>query len=363
MIGYGLHVRTLLICCLVLRTAAIYPWTLKDFEQLRFSLVHPHFVDGLGPNVLMRMGNPAVYSALGGPTISMPALTQNLHGASGEIYPDHNYDLIDVSLMHPLEGGILDAEKQAFSSFADQFVHWPTIRRGSFSRDFDAACRERGMTCSDAMQPAHIRREDRHRLAADFEEWDTTGFEKRVTALRAMLEEKGARPRVIFMHSMRGSDRVGSLFAAYAMRYKNMSLTEAIAANELIARRHMSYEHQVAAQWYCEHLAAKKLYPRGYDCGNCSPFRCWDSGAPMDPLYFASVLHIAVVSLIANVFMIGRCAFKKMGFRRMLRKRDDDLKPPEPDAFITPPATIHSETTPPRAFESYSSDCYLRLSP
>merc|ERR1712130_618491 len=107
--------------------------------------------------------------------------------------------------------------------------------------------------------------EARRQLASNFQQWNADALDVRVQALRAQLD---GSPRVVFFHCLCGCDRTGELFAAYGMRYLNMSLTEAIQENELVAERHMYYQFQVAAQWYCEYLRVHGLYAWD-DCGNC----------------------------------------------------------------------------------------------
>eukprot|EP00747_Dinoflagellata_sp_TGD_P030397 gnl/TRDRNA2_/TRDRNA2_134595_c1_seq1.p1 gnl/TRDRNA2_/TRDRNA2_134595_c1~~gnl/TRDRNA2_/TRDRNA2_134595_c1_seq1.p1 ORF type:complete len:210 (+),score=20.75 gnl/TRDRNA2_/TRDRNA2_134595_c1_seq1:78-632(+) len=141
------------------------------------------------------------------------------------------------------------------------------------------------------MQPRDLDAATRRGVADSFEEWDADSLNMRVRTLRELLD---GSPRVIFFHCLCGCDRTGALFAAYAMRYLNMSLTEAIAENELVAGRHMYYNFQISAQWYCENLRARGLYAWD-DCGNCEPFRCFDTGAPWDPMLLADLKLLAFV--------------------------------------------------------------------
>ena len=86
----------------------------------------------------------------------------------------------------------------------------------------------------------------------------------------------------MFFHCFCGCDRTGELAAAYSIRHLDMSLTDALAENEQVASRHMYYDFQVSAQWYCESLRLQGLY-RWDDCGNCGPYRCGDTGSPSSP--------------------------------------------------------------------------------
>jgi len=264
-------VGSTVICCSLPSVGSCHFTALADI--LHGSLSHPHIVDSEHYNVLMRLGNPAVYNLLGSPSVSLLELTATLREKAGLFYPAQSYDLVDVSLLgKPSEQDFVEIERRTFGK---QLIHWPT--HGVLLDNFQKSCSSRGLQCPDTMQPAHMSRETRFKLARDHQQWDGDQLEERVQTLHALLQERDAKPKVILFHDMDGCDRTGALHAAYALRFRNRSLTEAIAENELIARRHMSYRHQVAAQWYCEYLVSRGLYWRGYDCGNCAPYRCGES--------------------------------------------------------------------------------------
>eukprot|EP00411_Alexandrium_monilatum_P029825 CAMPEP_0175367364 /NCGR_PEP_ID=MMETSP0095-20121207/19625_1 /TAXON_ID=311494 /ORGANISM="Alexandrium monilatum, Strain CCMP3105" /LENGTH=334 /DNA_ID=CAMNT_0016665421 /DNA_START=37 /DNA_END=1040 /DNA_ORIENTATION=+ len=231
-------------------------WAAADFPGWYFSLRNAHVVDLAGKNLLMRTGNPAVYS-VHGPAISYSALEQALTRAAGSLFPAGPVDFVDVTLLGEKEARIVNVEHEGFGS---NLVSWPLtgVRPDSFS----AACDIRGLSCPASMQPAELAPHARQRLAADFVHWDTDDLDRRVVELRQILEAPGKNgaPRVVFFHCLCGCDRTGELSAAYAMRYRNMSLTQALAENELVAGRHMYYNFQVASHWYCESLRARGLY-------------------------------------------------------------------------------------------------------
>ena len=87
-------------------------------------------------------------------------------------------------------------------------------------------------------------------------------------------------------------------------------MTEAIAENELIARRHMSYTHQMAVQWYCESLVYQGIYTRGYDCGNCGPYRCWDTGDPWELEDFVNLFAKNTKTKIFFILLLTRINLK-----------------------------------------------------
>jgi len=275
---YGFVLGSSVLCCLIDCASALHFWTMADIKQLQHSLMHPHIVDTSDFSVLMRVGNPAVYNLLDGPSISLPALKKSLNKTAGNFFPTRPYELVDVSLLNePAEQDFIEIERR---TFGDQFIHWPS--HGMLLEDMENACSWLGLSCPNTMQPGEMSSHVRFHLGRTHQQWDPDHLEERVQTLHTLLYEKGPKPRVIFFHGISGCDRTGALFAAYALRYRNRSLTEAIAENELIARRHMSYKHQVATQWYCEYLVSQNLYFRGYDCGNCAPYQCSDGGEAWD---------------------------------------------------------------------------------
>lgn len=351
--------------------AALHFWTLADIFAAQRSLTQAHIVDSQGYNVLMRLGNPAVYSFLNGPNFSFPELTSLLSQKAGNFFPGGPFQLVDVSLLgKPSEKEFVELEWKTFASRPlDQLLHWPV--HGVMVEDFQRACKSRGVKCPDTMQPGHMSKKDRFKLGKDHKQWDMDHFEEHVQALHALVTDQGSTPKVVFFHSIDGCDRTGALFAAYALRYRNRSLTEAIAENELIAKRHMSYRHQVAAQWYCEYLIAQGLYTHGYDCGNCAPYRCFDSGDPRS--FFDSE------SVWKNMFLLGTVALLLSRLRKPARqffsktcstgKLPEDLGQASTPATpgTTPPTKAPPSTPPPvsgmwRRRDSYMEDDYMLLS-
>jgi len=296
---------SIVLCGLL--SSARATWNFLSAANL-FSQVslEPHIVDSKSYNVLFRLGDPTSYSIFVGPRLSLPSITSRLSKKAGNFFPAPPFELVDVSLMsRPSEQGYVEVERREIEKrpWSAQFLHWPIY--GILHSDFQEACTHRGFSyCPDTMQPDHMSPEARSRLAEEHESWDRNQFEVRVQKLHALLEEVGPIPKVVFFHGLDGCDRTGALFAAYALRFRNRSLTEAIAENELIAGRHMAYEHQVAAQWYCEYLVARGLYERGYDCGNCGPFRCHDGGTsyvPMTKEFWFLFSLICVVAVMLSV--------------------------------------------------------------
>jgi len=290
-------------------------WSISDFAGWYFSLGHVCVVDVVGQNILMRMGNPTVYG-LHGPVLSHTWLQEALKSAGGTLFPSGDIEVVDVTLLTK-EQRVIRAEEQGFQS---SLVQWPMV--GVTPDIFAGACDERDLPCPSSRQPGRLVPAVRQRLAADFQQWDRDELESRVVALRSILEGHGkdGAARVVFFHCLCGCDRTGQLFAAYAMRYRNMSLTEALAENELVAGRHMYYQFQAGAQWYCENLRTRGLYDHN-DCDNCGPYRCHDTGIPLDPIFLYAFCCLAAASITA--LCIGACWYQEKRRRWYLETNDN----------------------------------------
>lgn len=219
-------------------------------------------VDAIGENLLMRIGWP-----IGPMAAARKSLEAELRFAAGSRFPKKPFELIDVSLLSDHSSIALE-----HSVFSEHFRSFPSFNYEHFDQLFAKACATRQSDrfegCPTSMQPGLLGPRVRSRLAADFEQWEGDALEERVLALRALLEQRGPVARVIFFHCGCGCDRTGEMFAAYAMRYLNMSLTDAWVENVQVAGRSLVYSMQVASQWYCEYLAGRGLYSYD-DCGTC----------------------------------------------------------------------------------------------
>lgn len=340
--------------CLLQSATALHFWPLSDIFKSGYDNNHAHIVDSYYWNVLMRLGNPAVYNLFGQPKISWDELIGKLRHKAGNFFPTHPFELVDVSLLkdEPSERELIHLEWETFAKRPswDRFLHWPTY--GVEVSDFKSVCARRALSCPETMQPEHMTKAARLMLAADHWQWDTNHFEERVQALHALLTDTtGSRPKVIFFHGNHGCDRTGALFAAYALRYRNRSLTEAIAENELIDRQHMSYKHQVAAQWYCEYLVSRGLYTRDYDCGNCKPFRCYDSGEPWKYLNSENLgiifFVLGFIVLLLSGLPKGAAILSTVLVGWVGKFRCEPAIMPTPSIDDTPPPPIRNLTTPP----------------
>jgi hypothetical protein len=305
--------KLFLLCGPLNAVAAFHIWTFSDLMQLPYSLSNPHIVDSWRYNVLMRLGNTASYDIFRGPYLSLPALASILRQKAGNFFPSHSYELVDVSLLHGKNHqDIFSIERKtiALDPFGGRLIHWPS--HGIQLDYFQSVCERFGLECPSTMQPDHMSHPARLQLARHHHQWDPDQLDARVQALHALLMNSSTGPdgrhRVIIFHGMGGCDSTGALHAAYALRYRNRSLTEAMAENELIARRHIQYKHQVAAQWYCEYLVSRGLYSHGYDCDNCYPYRCLDDGDPWDSE--SMYMFLAVVAAAITLLLVcWRCVF------------------------------------------------------
>jgi len=238
--------------------------------------------------------------------VSTPMLKAKLQDVAGTAYADVN--LTDVSLL-TVEAETIAAEERAFGP---ELVRWPLV--GVEESTFLEACFRANASkaqhggCDVNAQPEALSDEVRKAMAESFTHWDVDNLTSKVEALRAMLLSYGhaQTPGIVLFHCNCGCDRTGMLAAAYSMRYLAKTFTEAMGEAEQIAGRQLVYRFQVGAQWYCESLLARGLY-YGYDCGNCAPFRCADSGDPMDPrlvwdlrcatIFVAALLFVAALRL------------------------------------------------------------------
>ena len=102
-----------------------------------------------------------------------------------------------------------------------------------------------------ASQPRDFSAADRRTMALGWMKWGNNyNLEGHVEGVRSRLRTPGRSvPTVIYVHDSCGCDRTGEFFAAYAMRYQGYGFLRAMQVNELsVAKRHIAYAHQTAAQ-------------------------------------------------------------------------------------------------------------------
>ena len=88
-------------------------------------------------------------------------------------------------------------------------------------------------------------------MAEAWESWGNEyGLADALASVHHRLRTAGrSKPTVLYVHDTCGCDRSGEFFAAYLMRYKQYSFLRAMQVNELsVAKRHIAYAHQTAAQ-------------------------------------------------------------------------------------------------------------------
>jgi len=286
------------------------PKWLQNLRGWWNSLAHIHILDRAGPDaVLFRTGNPASYSVfgIGGPEVILTELTQQLAAvANWSSDPARPPLITDLSLLTD-ETEAIEAERRAF---AGDMVHWPTYGVGK--AHFYSVCHDLNISeCPSNQQLLWLSSSSRSILAQHFNDWDRDNINARVEEMHQRLTEagahKGGQRRGIILHCMCGCDRTGEMSIAYSMRYLNKSFTEALRESERVAGRHMIYQFQVAAQWYCEHLRTRGLYT-GDDCGDCKVGRCLDDGHPMDAKAKAVIFRIVGIVLMCVVALYLSCA-------------------------------------------------------
>lgn len=219
-------------------------------------------VDSFNGNLLLRTSWP-----YGTTSEKLGCLEREMRRAAGDLWPEKPFDIIDVGLAEE----VLFEDEEAFGP--EHVLKYPSVNYRNFGKSFQAACSNRtselgvpASQCPASMQPGSTSPEVKDFLAGRFEEWEGDSLDNHVAKVRALLTQKGRR--IIFFHCASGKDRTGEFFAAYAIRYMNMSFTEAWAKNVQVARRMTIYAVQIAAQWYCEYLRKHGLYAFD-DCSSC----------------------------------------------------------------------------------------------
>ena len=89
---------------------------------------------------------------------------------------------------------------------------------------------------------------------AKAKESDIDGLKPLVAALHKYVSEGCEKDFVIYIHCAAGKDRTGEASASYLMQYRNYSYQDAIALDEVIAKRKLNPWSVNAIRWYAFYL-------------------------------------------------------------------------------------------------------------
>ncbi|KAK8794598.1 hypothetical protein WA158_001579 [Blastocystis sp. Blastoise] len=192
----------------------------------------------------------------------------------GVVLPE-DYYIIDISLLTS-ERSDVDLERTFFEAHPTlgRLINWPI--HGLHLNEIQEGCKFAGIpveNCSHT-QPRDYSPEDVKKIALQLPKFAMKdNLPLYFTMIRTFIDTPHEKPYVVFWHCECGCDRVGEVSASYVMQFQGWNFTEAMKWDEDVPKRHIEYDKQIHAQWYCEYLNAIGK-TRIQDCGNCSPFVC-----------------------------------------------------------------------------------------
>jgi len=198
-------------------------------------------------NYLFR-GNEPKIQVNGTDAVAYDLLTTymiNASKASGFSLPD-NFYLIDIKFIYdasdPGEKVDIVLEQNYFSA---------NPKEGEFSYK---------VILGDADDPSFLPNATVEEKAKTLASWQHDDLPDYIPSINKLLYTPRSQPTVIYLHCECGCDRTGEISGSYAMKYLNMTYSQATAWNEKIAGRPILPNHQFALHWYCEYLTIVEGY-------------------------------------------------------------------------------------------------------
>jgi len=196
-----------------------------------------------GPNNYLFRGNEPKMLENGADVFAYDLLTSYMANASAlaGVQLPKEYFLIDIKFVYDIYDPFETADIKLETDF---FASNPKVGRFNVT-----------VILGDLEDPSLLPIDKVDAMAKTLPEWQHDDLPAYIPYLHQMLNTPQNVSTVIYIHCECGCDRTGEIGASYAIKYLNMTYSQALLWDEKIAGRLILPNHQWAIDWYCFYLS------------------------------------------------------------------------------------------------------------